>query len=345
MIVIRQESSSVSISIPSAALSSTVPPSSSSSTTTSSSPSSSTSDKPFFVAGSDLPAPSQSQAPGQAQANFRNAFAKEVLEWLFLAFALALLAAIVLKRLRTIGRRRRARGNACGMTTKAWIKEFFGFDRSRRDSVSSYSSDRERLPRTTGLPHTRTLSTSPYHLAEIPIAHLSDSGTEMGYVRHLNAISPPRILSNHARPGRTTRAADIDSGGRRMGVLGGGDEDYQYELGEETVLPAYDKYGGPPVYVDVLGVRAMIGEEIATPTTEEAPTAIEFSTFVSTAAFRAAATPDPSAPTTGDATTVIGTSGSPTTSPGTLTLGLPQQPLPTHAPPRYSQALDSDRHS
>lgn len=47
------------------------------------------------------------------------------------------------------------------------------------------------------------------------------------------------------------RAADIGAGGRRMA---GGPSDYNGELGDQDkdALPAYDKFGGPPGYIDTL---------------------------------------------------------------------------------------------
>lgn len=44
-------------------------------------------------------------------------------------------------------------------------------------------------------------------------------------------------------PSRQVRAADTDAGGRRLGSLGVSDSDRKDEL------PAYDKFGGPPRYL------------------------------------------------------------------------------------------------
>ncbi|KIK67568.1 hypothetical protein GYMLUDRAFT_878005 [Collybiopsis luxurians FD-317 M1] len=54
---------------------------------------------------------------------------------------------------------------------------------------------------------------------------------------------------NNTHTRTTTRAADIGQGGRRQG---GGPSDYDGEVGDKDELPAYDKYGGPPGYIDSL---------------------------------------------------------------------------------------------
>ncbi|KAL0057655.1 hypothetical protein AAF712_015696 [Marasmius tenuissimus] len=181
-----------------------------------------------------------------------NQTAKTILEWLFLGFALLLLAAIALRRLNKL------RNDGIPLSQFFHRNNRYRRARSRgllSSPVTTEISPRERrLPRTTGLPAlSPTTASAPYHLAEIPVARLS--GDRHGNDRYAHQIN--HLLYGPARRART-RAADIDRGGRRgvgeQGVerdYGGDDED-----DEDGGLPAYDKHGGPPVYVEVLGIRA-----------------------------------------------------------------------------------------
>jgi len=47
---------------------------------------------------------------------------------------------------------------------------------------------------------------------------------------------------------RRTRAADIDTSGRRLTTA---ELDHDGELGDKDALPAYDSYGGPPKYFEM----------------------------------------------------------------------------------------------
>ena len=47
---------------------------------------------------------------------------------------------------------------------------------------------------------------------------------------------------------RRTRAAGVDEQGRR---LDSGQDPDQHSLDDKDVLPAYDRYGGPPKYMDL----------------------------------------------------------------------------------------------
>ncbi|KAF9258997.1 hypothetical protein L218DRAFT_963984 [Marasmius fiardii PR-910] len=213
---------------------------------TTSSPTPSLVNNPLFhdPTGSSVPTPTPLPDDVQMQT------VKTVLEWLFLAFALLLLVVLAIRRANKL----RNRGIP--------ISQFFvrrSYRRRHSQGLLSNPNHPEttqirRLPRTTGLP---TLSPStasaPYHLAEIPVAHLGDrQGSSDRYLSHIN-----QLLYGHGRRART-RGADIDEGGRRG--IGERDVERDYfnndHVDGDGALPAYDKHGSPPVYVEVLGTRA-----------------------------------------------------------------------------------------
>jgi len=57
--------------------------------------------------------------------------------------------------------------------------------------------------------------------------------------------------SYHPSNNRRTQGADIGPGGRRQGGI----SDYNGETGDKDALPAYDKFGGPPQYVELDATR------------------------------------------------------------------------------------------
>jgi len=57
--------------------------------------------------------------------------------------------------------------------------------------------------------------------------------------------------SYHPSNNRRTQGVDIGPGGQRQG----GVSDYNAETGDKDVLPAYDKFGGPPQYVELDATR------------------------------------------------------------------------------------------
>lgn len=123
------------------------------------------------------------------------------------------------------------------------LSQFFRRSRTRRYRSMAEDRERVRFPRTTGLPiHGLGASPLPYHLAELPAAYTPDRGDR--YAPHLFEPSRTRRVR--------IRAADIDAGGRRVDH---GERDWDAD--DDADLPPYDKHGGPPVYVDVLGVRAL----------------------------------------------------------------------------------------
>lgn len=67
---------------------------------------------------------------------------------------------------------------------------------------------------------------------------------------------------NRNRSQAPVRAADIGAGGRRVA---GGPSDYNGELGDQDkdALPAYDKFGGPPGYIDALPALPAVGSTTA----------------------------------------------------------------------------------
>ncbi|KAK7026795.1 hypothetical protein VNI00_015453 [Paramarasmius palmivorus] len=189
--------------------------------------SSTTSQPPFFPSGSPMP-----PTPEQQEQESRSDTARSILEFLFLACAFLLILSFVSRRILRL----RQQGVP--------VSQFFRRSRqNRRRSMTEGNGERQRFPRTTGLPvHALSASTLPYHLAELPAAYTPDGGDR--YAPHL--FEPRRV-------GRLrTTAAGIDSRGRRVD---GGERDWDGD--DDGELPPYDKNGGPPVYVDVLGVRAM----------------------------------------------------------------------------------------
>ncbi|KAG7086046.1 hypothetical protein E1B28_003567 [Marasmius oreades] len=248
----RQTSGSATSPLPSSSSSpSSQVPSSSGSSSFSSIRASSTiqskTNRPFFPDPTNTPTPQQND-------DSQGHISKAILEWLFLAFVLLIFAGIAIRRAN------RLRNDGVPLS------QFFrrrNRHRRRSESLLSNTNQQEttqirRLPRTTGLPTLSPSSAStPFHLAEIPVAHLSGDrqGSDDRYIHHINHL----LYGRGRRPART-RGVDIDERGRR----GVGERDVERDyLGDEDLddgvgdgLPAYDKHGGPPVYVEVSGVRA-----------------------------------------------------------------------------------------
>ncbi|CAA7264027.1 unnamed protein product [Cyclocybe aegerita] len=161
---------------------------------------------------SSSPSPSPSQ-PTDEDSDSGGGLAKAVLEYLFLGVALAIILAIIYRRLRNLKRANRP------------ASSFFNFDTGNRSTTSRGS---RTFPRTTGIPAVNLGPSYPYPdplLAGIPTAYT-------GYTS------------------RRTRAADIDASGRR-GADRHAELDHDGELGDKDVLPAYEHFGGPPKYNEV----------------------------------------------------------------------------------------------
>ncbi|KAK7436418.1 hypothetical protein VKT23_019129 [Stygiomarasmius scandens] len=189
------------------------------------------------------------------------------------------------------------------------LNEFFSFRRHRisaRQARSRHPSRHSRQSSSSSITSPSPYA-SPYITAErarsqiprthflapyprIPPASYSASpSANAGYNIDLAGVPSSAQLSQLARHGslalsprtRTrTRAVNVDEGGRRLDSgPRAGDEDYGYGSsdghGEKDDLPAYDKHGGPPGYVEVqfpgmiTGVGAGGGCGIATTATAQ----------------------------------------------------------------------------
>ncbi|KAE9400648.1 hypothetical protein BT96DRAFT_938463 [Gymnopus androsaceus JB14] len=171
---------------------------------------------PTLSTTSVLPSASSSSPGGESVTSF----SKNVLEWLFLALVVLALATVIHRRLNSLRRN--------------------GIPPSSFFSARSHNlNPRLRAPRTAGrFPSAYSNSLSAY-VANVPVAY--DPFARFPY----SGESPNRSSSNQT----ATRAADIDAGGRRAA---GGPSDYNGDMGDKDALPAYDKFGGPPGYIDSL---------------------------------------------------------------------------------------------
>ncbi|KAK7435107.1 hypothetical protein VKT23_019799 [Stygiomarasmius scandens] len=230
-------------------------------TTTTSSTSSSAS--PFF------PDPSTRVDPPNSSSE-DSGLPKTVLEWIFLTLAILLVFALIIRRLNQLKIHSRP------------LNEFFSFRRHRISARRARSRRSSRHSRQSSSSSITSPYASPYITAErarsqiprthflapyprIPPASYSSPSANAGYNIDLAGVPSSAQLSQLARHGslalsprtRTrTRAVNVDEGGRRLdSVPQAGDEDYGYGSsdghGEKDDLPAYDKHGGPPGYVEV----------------------------------------------------------------------------------------------
>ncbi|KAJ4483145.1 hypothetical protein C8R41DRAFT_840720 [Lentinula lateritia] len=153
-----------------------------------------------------------------------NALTKNVLEWIFLALVVIFVSSVVHRRLHALTRN--------GLP----IRSFF----SARNVRTPSANPRPSRP----FPSTFSSSLSAYDLANVPTAYNP-------FATIYSSTSP----SNRTR--NPTRAADIDSGGRRLGE---GPSDYHNGFGDrKDTLPAYDKHGSPPGYIASLPVLPSSG--------------------------------------------------------------------------------------
>ncbi|KAJ3503789.1 hypothetical protein NLJ89_g8277 [Agrocybe chaxingu] len=182
------------------------------------------------------PSPSPSQ-PAEDDSNNEGGLAKAVLEYLFLGVALAIILAIIYRRLRNLKRANQP------------ASSFFNFHPSNSSTTSRGS---RTFPRTTGIPTVNIGQPYPYPdplLADIPTAYT-------GYVS------------------RRTRAADIDASGRRVGDRHA-ELDHDGGLDDKDVLPAYEHFGGPPKYneLEMQARLSSVGNGINSPNEHANPVA------------------------------------------------------------------------
>ncbi|KAJ4487272.1 hypothetical protein C8J55DRAFT_507428 [Lentinula edodes] len=153
-----------------------------------------------------------------------NALTKNVLEWIFLALVVIFVSSVVHRRLHALKRN--------GLP----IRSFF----SARNVRAPSANPRPSRP----FPSTFSSSLSAYDLANVPTAY-NPFATIYSFTTPSNRTRNP------------TRAADIDSGGRRIGE---GPSDYHNGSGDrKDTLPAYDKHGSPPGYIASLPVLPSLG--------------------------------------------------------------------------------------
>ncbi|KAJ4483548.1 hypothetical protein J3R30DRAFT_1797901 [Lentinula aciculospora] len=140
---------------------------------------------------------------------------KDVLEWLFLALVVLVMGSIIYRRLYALKRNRLP------------ITAFFSAHNPRRNA-GTISRPTRPFPSAFGS------SLSAYDLTNVPTAYNPFSSM------YTSTLTGHRIQ---------TQAADIDSGGRRVGSQ----SDYHNEFADQKdMLPAYDKSGSPPGYIDSL---------------------------------------------------------------------------------------------
>ncbi|KAF9061801.1 hypothetical protein BDP27DRAFT_1337587 [Rhodocollybia butyracea] len=113
--------------------------------------------------------------------------------------------------------------------------------RQNGQPVTTFFSNRDNGSHLRSIPRTRFPSASFGTLSAYDLTHVPAA-----YNPHASIAAYSSASRSHR-----TRAADIGEGGRRLGP---GLSDHNVDMGEKDVLPAYDKHGGPPRYIDTLPV-------------------------------------------------------------------------------------------
>ncbi|KAK2467703.1 hypothetical protein APHAL10511_000297 [Amanita phalloides] len=195
---------------------------------------------PFFPDPSTLRAPPD---PGQADRNL----AKNVFEYVLVSFVIIVVVFLIFYRLRRLSQTNRP------------LSHFFRPSLFRRRSPTStppsaYSSSQNPVAvpsrsyfRSRLRPHygdTTYQSPSLYDDVRYPITASRNLSPDL---RDLPLSVLPYTYGYHVAT-RRTRAADVDEHGRRMDS--GRDPD-RLSLDDKEILPAYDRYGGPPKYMDL----------------------------------------------------------------------------------------------
>ncbi|KAF8632471.1 hypothetical protein AX15_001870 [Amanita polypyramis BW_CC] len=196
---------------------------------------------PFFPDPSTLHPPSSSTHSGQSSGQL----AKNVIIYILLAFAVLLSLFLTFKRLRHLQR------------SDQPLRRFFSVPRFKSSPLSNHPHS-ETTP---GRPHTRPRRRPPSHYVDHDHTDYPDTALYDDDVRYPITTSPH--LSSDLRalplayypygngrraPVRRTRAANVDEQGRRLDSRWDPD---QQSMDDKEMLPAYDKYGGPPGYVDM----------------------------------------------------------------------------------------------
>ncbi|TFK65293.1 hypothetical protein BDN72DRAFT_204507 [Pluteus cervinus] len=186
-------------------------------------PATATASSTSFSAGQ----PSMINTPNLADT--KPSMAKAILEYLFLSIAVLLVGSIIIRRLLALRAQNRP------------LYHFF------------YARDPSSPPHYT---HHHAPGFAPQSLPPLPTSYLSSSHLTPPTSAYLgNGLThPDRNTPPHAT--RRTTAADIDDSGRR-GVVGsslGANQEHDWDgwLTDRDALPAYDVFGGPPKYAEVV---------------------------------------------------------------------------------------------
>ncbi|PFH50192.1 hypothetical protein AMATHDRAFT_61521 [Amanita thiersii Skay4041] len=218
---------------------------------------------PFFPDPTAVPPPSIDDDNN----NERRDLTRAILEYLFLALALLIVACLFLRRYQRLRR------------TNQPLRRFFSPSTSPRLRSSLTPSSPRR--------HTYPRPRRPYPVSPptefgpdgtpLPQHYPYSPGTYPATIYDSSDVRYPFYASFHLRslpsayyPDQTrrTHGTGIDDGGRRLDGNGAGAgagagayvSDHDGALGDKDVLPAYDCFGGPPKYVELEFLRRVGGE-------------------------------------------------------------------------------------
>ncbi|KAF5393489.1 hypothetical protein D9757_000468 [Collybiopsis confluens] len=185
-----------------------------------------------------------------------SSFTKNVLQWLLIGVALLVVISVIRKRFTTLRRN--------GLHISSFFSTNSIDDDIRRNNTTAttHLTARSRS-RPSRFPSSFSSSLSHYDLANVPTAY--------NPFATYSSIDPNPLRNVESRTRTTTTttcAADIGQGGRRQG---GGPSDYDGQLGDKDELPAYDKDGGPPGYINVVPILPSSQPQAGAPTQHREP--------------------------------------------------------------------------
>ncbi|KAF8637459.1 hypothetical protein AX17_002804 [Amanita inopinata Kibby_2008] len=204
---------------------------------------------PFFPDPTSVrPPPSPSPSDG------RRDLAKSVLAYVFLGVALFIIVFFALRRLQYLKRTDRPLRQfffSSSPSTNPSTNNNANNSNNNNNSNNGRARSYPRQPLShTYIPTSASFSSPPplsdSEIYPTTIYDTSDVRYPIYASLHLRSLTSP-YHHHHHHPhhnSRRTRAADVDEGGRRLDS--GFDDD-----GDKEMLPAYDRFGGPPKYVEL----------------------------------------------------------------------------------------------